>query len=152
MRPLCVAAVLEQQRGLYFRHVTRFRFLSLVGRALKHIIGHDPRHLTCDNAPTVGSIMAGGPCPLFGRFDRFCLSEPHRNSSSFVHWHRDRVIAQELATLRRGSRSWRRGRRCSRCGLVNNRDDAPNPRIATLHCAIVRAPDSQRRERPAPWH
>jgi hypothetical protein len=26
---------------------------------------------------------------------------------------------------------------------VNSRDKRPNPRIATLHCAIVKAPDSQ---------
>jgi hypothetical protein len=26
---------------------------------------------------------------------------------------------------------------------VNNRDNGPNPRIATLHCAIVRTTDSQ---------
>ena len=26
---------------------------------------------------------------------------------------------------------------------MNSRDDGPNPRIATLHCAIVWAPDSQ---------
>jgi hypothetical protein len=26
---------------------------------------------------------------------------------------------------------------------VNNRDSGPNPRIATLHCAIVSTPDSQ---------
>jgi hypothetical protein len=28
---------------------------------------------------------------------------------------------------------------------VNSRDKRPNSRIATLHCAIVKAPDSQKR-------
>jgi hypothetical protein len=28
---------------------------------------------------------------------------------------------------------------------VNNRDKRPNPRTATLHCATVKAPDSQRK-------
>lgn len=44
-------------------------------------------------------------------------------------------------------------RRCSEGpnSPVNNRDKGPSPRVATLHCATVKAPDSQEGARE-PWH
>ena len=71
----CPAALPQEQYRFRPGHINHVRCLSLVGWARNYFAGNRIWHSAHANAPTVCGLMAGDACSLFGRSDRFCVSE-----------------------------------------------------------------------------